>query len=309
MNYDVIIVGAGPAGLAGAIYTGRNRLKTLLISRDLGGQTVLAGEVANYPGIKTINGTELMNLMLQQAQLQKSVEVKIGTESSVIELTRSQDGFIVKTQGGEQFGAQVVLITAGKDPKTLNIPGEKEFKGRGVSYCATCDGPFFKNKTVAIVGGGNAATGAVYMLEKYAAKIYVLTLTDQLVGEAVRLEKIKQSDKIVIVANAHTTKIINDGSKVTGIEYRNGKTGDTAQIKVDGVFVEIGSVPNTKYFGGLVKLNQQGEIEVDKKNATKFPGLYAAGDITSVWGKQIVIAAGEGAKAAMAINEYLSNTK
>lgn len=309
MNYEVIIIGAGPAGLTAAIYTGRNRINTLILSKDLGGQTAVSGEIANYPGFELTNGVELSKLMLKQIQGIENVKVKIGTENSLVSLTRSQDGFVIKTQQGEIYSAQSVIITTGKDHKKLNVPGEKEFEGRGVSYCATCDAPFYKNKTVAVVGGGYAATEAIYMLSKYTTKIYVLTVNDKLNGEAVTLEKIQPSEKIVIVPFAHATRIINDNTKVIGIEYRDGKTGETTQIKVDGVFIEIGSVPNTKYFGGIVSLNQWGEIDIDKKNSTKIPGLYAAGDVTSIWGKQIVIAAGEGAKAAMAVNEYLSKLK
>lgn len=309
MIYDTIIVGAGPAGLTAAVYTGRNRTKTLLISTNLGGQTAVSGEVANYPGFKMISGTELSQLMLNQVKLQESVDVKIGPEYTLAGLSRNKDTYCTTTLKGEKFYGQTVIITTGKDPKKLNIPGEKEFEGRGVSFCATCDAPFFKEKTVVVVGGGYSATEAAYMLDKYATKIFVLMIGDKLNGEVVTLEKIKQSKKITMVPFAHTTKIINDGQKVSAIEYKNSKTGECAEIKIDGVFVEIGSVPNTKHFGNLVNLNQWNEIDIDKKNSTKMPGLFAAGDVTSVWGKQIVIAAGEGAKAAMAVGEYLSSHK
>ena len=309
MIYDSLIVGAGPAGLAAAIYTGRNRIKTLLISTNLGGQTAVSGEVANYPGFEMISGVELAQLMLKQATLQESVDAKIGPEFTLANLSREKEIYSITTQNGEKFYGQTVIITTGKDPRKLGVPGEKEFEGRGVSFCATCDAPFFKDKTVVIVGGGYSATEAAYMLDKYASKIFVLMIGGQLNGEVITLEKIKQSRKITLVPFAHTTKIINDGQKVSAIEYKNSKTGESAEIKTDGVFVEIGSLPNTKHFGNLVKLNEWNEIEIDKKNSTKMPGLFAAGDVTSVWGKQIVIAAGEGAKAAMAVGEYLSSHK
>ena len=309
MTYDVIIIGAGPAGLTAAIYTGRNRLKTLVLSKDLGGQAAVAGEVGNFPGIAKITGAELVRLMYEQATSLNFVEAKIGAGYSIVSLARGQDGYNITTQDGNKYGGQTVIITAGRDPKKLNIPGEKEFIGRGVSYCATCDAPFFKNRTVAVVGGGNSASKAADMLSRYATKIYVLTINEDLGGETVILEKIKSLDKITVVPFAHATQILNDKAKVTGIEYRDGKTGETQQVKVDGVLVEIGSVPNTQHFGGLVKLNQWNEIEIDNKNSSKMPGLFAAGDVTSILGKQIVIAAGEGAKAAMAVSEYLTTQK
>jgi len=309
MIYDVTIIGAGPAGLTAAIYCGRNRLRTLVLSSNLGGQTAISGEVANYPGYNSISGIELINKMHQQATGTSSADIKIGTDYEITRLDYKDKEFSITTKGGETYKSSTVIITAGKNPKRLNIPGEKEFEGRGVSYCATCDGPFFKNKTVAVIGGGYSATEAVEMLIRNNATVFVLSISEGLDGEKITLENVKNSDKVTIVPFAHTTQILNDKSKVTGVEYRDGKTGETKQIKVDGIFIEIGSQPNTTHFEGLVNLNQWKEIEVDNKNSTKIPGLFAAGDVTNVWGKQIVIAAGEGAKAAMAVGEYLARQK
>lgn len=309
MIYDVLIIGAGPAGLSAAIYTGRNRLKTLIVSKDLGGQTAVSGEIANYPGTRMTSGVELAQSMLDHALSEKSVKANIGPEYEISHFLKATDCFTVVTKGGARFQGQTVIITTGKNPKKLNVEGEKEYGGRGVSYCATCDSPFFNKKTVAVVGGGYSATEAIYMLKKYAKKIFALTIHEKITGEAVTLEKIKPGEQITIVPHAHTTKIIGDGNRVTAIEYRDSETGECQQIKVDGVFVEIGSVPNTKIFNNLIKLNRWNEIEVDRKNSTRIPGLFAAGDATNVWGKQIVIAAGEGAQAAMAVGEYLSSRK
>jgi len=309
MSYDVIIIGAGPAGLTASIYTGRNRLNTLVLSSDLGGQTSLSGEIANYPGIELVEGRKLAEMMHNHAKAQKSVETKIGPGNEVVRISKSTAGYIVETADKNRYETTTIVVSAGKKPKTLNIPGEAEFTGRGVSFCATCDAPFFKDKTVAVVGGGYSATEAVYMLTKYAKQIYVLTINDKLNGEVVTLEKISPQKSVTIVPYAHATKILSDSQKVAGIEYKDGKTEEVKTLKCDGVFVEIGSVPNTKAFGGIVKLNQWTEIEIDSKNATKMPGIFAAGDVTSVWGKQTVIAAGEGAKAAMAAGEYLAKNK
>lgn len=309
MIYDVLIIGAGPAGLSAAIYTGRNRLKTLIISKDLGGQTAVSGEIANYPGILMTSGVELSQDMLRHALNEKSVKANIGPQYEISHFLKATDYFTVLTKNGERFQGQTVIVTTGKNPKKLDVEGEKQYSGKGVSYCATCDAPFFNKKTVAVIGGGYSATEATYMLKKYAKKIFVLTIHEKLMGEAVTLEKIKPSAQITIVPHAHTTKIIGDNNKVTAIEYRDSETGECQQIKTDGVFVEIGSVPNTKIFGNLIKLNRWDEIEIDQKNSTRIPGLFAAGDATSIWGKQIVVAAGQGAQAAMAVGEYLSSRK
>lgn len=304
--YDVIIIGAGPAGLTAALYTGRNSLKTLILSKDLGGQTAISGEIGNFPGVPSTEGINLIATMQSQVNALKTVEMKISEEHVVNKLNRKEDIFTVHDSASTQYQSRTVIVTSGKTHRKLGVPGEAEFEGRGVNYCATCDGPLYRNKDVAIIGGGYSATEAAYMLDKYASKIYVLTINPQMKGERVTLDKISQSDKIEIIADAVTTEILHDDIRVTGVRYKNDKTGKTHDLPVQGVFVEIGSVPNTKQFGDLVKLNKYTEIEIDNKNMTSVPGLFAAGDVTSVWGKQSVIAAGEGAKAAMAVGEYLA---
>lgn len=306
MIYDTIIIGAGPAGLTAAIYAGRNRLKTLVLSRDIGGQTAISGEVENYPGVDKMQGIDLAEKMKDQAAGQETVELKIGLEYQVSGISQIPDGYHVSTGKGDSFIGKTLLLTAGKNPRRLNVPGEKEFEGRGVNYCATCDAPLYRDKVVAVIGGGYSATEAAEMLTKYAKLIYVLPLNEKLNGEAVTLEKINASPKIKIISYAQTTRIVSAGQRVTGVEYTDTKTGERGQISVEGVFVEIGSTPNSSPYGKLVKINKWGEIEINNKNMTSTPGIFAAGDITDIWGKQIIIAAGQGAQAAMAIGEYLS---
>jgi len=306
MIYDTVIIGAGPAGLTAAIYAGRNRLKTLVLGKDIGGQTSISGDVENYPGIEKTRGIDLAEKMRAQAQNLETVEVKAGEEYKVKSIERTNFDFAVTSENGERFEGKSVILTAGKDPKRLGVPGEKEFEGRGVNYCATCDAPLYRDKIVAIIGGGYSATEAAEMLSKYAKEIFVLSLNEKLNGEAITLEKIAAAGKIKIIPLAETTQIINDGQKVTGVAYKHTKTGESGQIAVEGVFVEIGSTPNTAPFGQTINLNQWGEVDIDRKNMTSVPGIFAAGDITSVWGKQIVIAAGQGAQAAMAVRDYLS---
>lgn len=306
MIYETIIVGAGPAGLTAAIYAGRNRLKTLVLSRDIGGQAAISGEVENYPGVDKTQGIDLAEKMKDQAAGHETVELKVGLEYQVSGISQTADGYQVSAGKGELFIGKTLLLTAGKNPKRLGVPGEKEFEGRGVNYCATCDAPLYRDKVVAVIGGGYSATEAAEMLTKYAKLVYVLSLNEKLNGEVVTLEKIDASPKTKIIANAQTTRIANDGQRVTGVEYTDSISGERGQISVEGVFVEIGSTPNSSPYGKLVKINQWGEIVIDNKNMTSTPGIFAAGDITDVWGKQIIIAAGQGAQAAMAIGEYLS---
>lgn len=300
--YDVIIIGAGPAGLTAALYTGRNLLKTLVLSKDLGGQTAISGEIQNYPGILETDGLTLSESFKKQTEKLPEVEIKIGEEVAKIEKIGS--AFKVKSSNHKVYQAKTIILAAGKHPKKLNVPGEKEFEGRGVSYCATCDAPLFKNKIVAVVGGGYSATEAAYMLAQYAKKIYILTINSKMRGEKITLEKINASKTIEILLNAKTLEILNDDQKVTGLKFKD-KSG-TKILEVEGVFVEIGYEPNTQNFSELVKLNQWKEVIINSKNETSTKGVFAAGDITNVFAKQTVVAAGEGAKAAMAVNEYLA---
>jgi alkyl hydroperoxide reductase subunit F len=305
--YDTIIIGAGPAGLTAALYTGRNSLNTLVLSKDLGGQTAISGEIGNFPGVPAIEGYKLIAMIKQQVDALPTVEINTGEDFAVKELNQKNKLFTITDTAGNEYQAKTVIVTSGKTHRKLGVPGEAEFEGRGVNYCATCDGPLYRNKIVAIIGGGYSATEAAYMLDKYASKIYVLTINPEMKGERVTLDKLAKSDKIEIIADAVTTEILHNDMRVTGVKYKNDTTGESKELSVQGVFVAIGSVPNTNQFGDLAKLNKYNEIEIDSKNMTSVPGLFAAGDVTTVWGKQSVIAAGEGAKAAMAVGEFLAS--
>lgn len=304
--HDAVIIGAGPAGLTAALYCGRNRLKTLVISEDLGGQTAVSGPLDNYPGAGSTTGLKLINIIKNQVALLPTIELQLG--QTITQIKSNSVGYTLSDQTNHSFQTRAIIIAAGKRPKKLGIPGEDQFAGHGVSYCATCDGPLFQDKTVAIIGGGYSASEAALILNQYTKHIYVLTHKPQLQGEAVTLEKIKESPKITLIGNTQTVEITGEQT-VTDLKYRDQLNGQTKSLAIEGIFVEIGSLPNTDYFKDQLSLNQWNEIIIDDKNRTNLTGVFAAGDVTSVFAKQTIVAAGEGAKAAMAVFEYLSNRK
>ncbi|HMQ01924.1 MAG TPA: FAD-dependent oxidoreductase [Candidatus Doudnabacteria bacterium] len=303
--YDVIIIGAGPAGMTSAIYTARKKLNTLVLSKDAGGQMVWSSDVENYTGFSMITGADL-TLKFQEhlASLKESLEVKLGVE--VISLERNITSFIVEDTSGNQYFAKTVIIASGKTPKHLGIPGESEFFGHGVATCATCDAPLYKGKRVAVIGGGNSAMDAVLALAKTAVQVYVVNINQLLTGEVVIKEKIEHLPNVKILNNTKAISILGEQT-VTGLEIEAfGKPKET--LVVDGVFVEVGYEPSHA-FDQLTDKNEQGEIKVDNNLMTNVPGLFAAGDINDAWGEQIIIAAGVGAKAAMAVSDYLNKLK
>jgi len=300
MVYDLIIIGGGPAGIAAGIYAVRKRLSTLLITKEWGGQITRANEVQNWPGIRSISG---LNLIRQMTEHLKSFEIEIKENKEVIDLDKKGDNFIVR-DNDEQYEARAVIIASGKMPRTLNIPGEEEFKGKGVSICATCDAPIFKNKEVAVVGGGNAGFAIAMDLIKYAKKIYILEFFEEMKGDPLTKEKLTQTGKVEFITNVAIKEI--KGTKfVESLVYEDRKTSEDKEIKVKGAFISVGMMAKAEFAAKLVELNKIGEIVIDKDNYTKTPGLFAAGDITDIKYEQVIIAAGEGAKAALAVTEYL----
>jgi len=301
-KYDVIIIGGGPAGLTAAIYCARRELKTLIIAKAVGGQAVLAAEIQNWPGEQAISGFELARKI--QAQAEKlSVEF---LSNEVLAITKAEVGFSVKTNT-ENFFAKSVILAFGLTPRDLGVPGEEKFKGRGVSYCATCDGPLFKQKTVAVVGAGNSALEAAEYLSKLAKKVYLINRSEKFSGEE---ETEKQAGKLKNLETLCGAEIkeIAGSSKVEKIIIANQSTGEIKELAVDGVFVEIGHAPQTGWLKGLVDLNERGEIVTDKSARTSIEGIFAAGDCTDVGYKQLIIAAGEGAKAALSAYKFVASS-
>lgn len=299
---DILIIGAGPAGQTAALYLARKKMKIAVISNDTAGQTAKAALVENYLGYEKISGMELTEKFTAHLT---STGVQIS-QTEVKSVSKIEGGFEVVTKG-EKMTSKAIIIAAGKTPRKLGVPGEEEFAGKGVSYCATCDGPLFKDKNVAVIGGGNSALDSACEMEKYAKKVYIVNVNAEIQGDAILKERFEKSDKGEIINNA-TTKEIFGEQFVKGLKYTDDK-GETKEIACDGVFIEIGWTPSTGFLGELVKLNQLKEIEVDKNGATSLEGIYAAGDVTDTPFKQIIIAAGNGATAALSAWKYVITHK
>ena len=298
--FDLMIVGGGPAGLAACVYAARKRLNTLLISIDVGGQVNTTMGINNYLGYQFIEGPELIGKFRNQMD-QFPIIQKIGYKVS--RLDQIDGGFEATCETGEKFQSTSVVFAAGKSPRKLNVPGEAVFLGRGVTYCATCDGPVFSGQRVAIVGGGNSALEAVLDMVKIAEHVDLVSLTP-LTGDAVLIDKLADAKNLTIFTENQTERIEGQAF-VEGLMVKDLNSGVVKRLKVTGIFVEIGLVPNSAVVGELVKLNKWGEVSISCSGETSVPGLYAAGDVTNVTEKQIVVAAGEGAKAALQVHRYL----
>jgi thioredoxin reductase (NADPH) len=299
-KYDVVIIGGGPAGLTAGLYTSRAGLKSLLIERGMfGGQIVNASQVDNYPGFpEGISGFELASLMHEQA-------VKYGLESAnttVIGLKSGVGCNVTTDEGDMEAGA--IIIAAGSEYRKLGIPGEKEFLGRGVSYCATCDGFLFRDMNIAVVGGGDTAVSDAIELSEHASMVYIIHRRDQLRASQVLQEKALSNPKIKPVWDTVALEILGD-SKVTGLSLRNVRNSEIIKLQVSGVFVAIGFEPNSKTFAGVVELDETGLIKTDATMATSAPGIFAAGDIRSNSPRQVAGAVGDGATAALAAFRYI----
>ncbi|MFA5355387.1 MAG: FAD-dependent oxidoreductase [Candidatus Paceibacterota bacterium] len=301
-TYDLIIIGGGPAGITAGIYSARQKLKTLLLTKSFGGQiTRKSVPIENYPGLGPISSTELIKRFEQDL---KNHPIEIET-ASVSRISKSGELFNIISKEGE-FSSKAVIIASGADPRPLEIPGEKEFIGKGVSYCVACDGPIFVGKDIAVAGGGNSAFEAALSLSNYANKVYIIERGDKVRADETNQKKVKENKKIELITGATLKKV--SGSKfVEEVSYEDNNTKKEVSIKVSGLFVEIGSQPATAFVKDLVEFNEKDEIVVDPKNCkTKTEGIWAAGDVNNLSFKQIVIAAGQGAIAAMDVSNYLS---
>ncbi len=295
-TYDIVIVGGGPAGLAAGLYAARRNLKTIILSETLGGQMALAHIIENYPGIEPISGIELAEKMKRQAE-------KFGCEfkiAKVVSLELKDEIKKVKTPEKE-YSAKIVIIATGSHYRRLKVEGEEKFIGKGVSYCSSCDGPLFKGKKVAVIGGSDAAVTSAIYLSEIASETYLIHRRDELRAEAANIEHLKKTP-VKIIWNSVVEKI--EGDKfVNKIIIKNVKTNEIKELEVDGVFIEIGEVPTTEIVKAAgVEVNEKNFIKVNEKLETNIPGVYAAGDVTGSLA-QIVVAAAEGAEAAT--NAYL----
>lgn len=303
-QYDVIVVGAGPGGMTAAMYASRANLSVLMLDRGIyGGNLNNTAAIENYTGFKSIKGPDLAKEMYDGAT-QFGAEYAYGTVKK-IELTGQLK--TVTTDMDEIFTAKAVIIATGSDQRHLNVPGEDEFSGRGVSYCAVCDGAFFKGKNLIVVGGGDAAVEEGEYLTQLAAKVTVLVRRDELRAEPIIQAEAMKNDKMEFVYNTSVTEIIGDDVKVTGVKTHNNKTGEEGQIDADGVFIYVGNVPMTKSFTNLDILDEQGWIKTDERMQTSIPGIYAIGDVRETPLRQVATAVGDGAIAGQQVFQYIKS--
>ena len=294
---DLIIIGAGPAGITAAVYAARKKLDILVITKDIGGQAAWSGDIENYTGYQFITGPELAGKFEEHM---RKFAISLKENEEVLEIKKNGNRVLVKTDKGT-YEARAAIIASGKRSRELNVPGEKEFKNRGLSYCATCDGPLFAGKDVAVIGGGNSALDAALQLVRIARRVYVINLTVALTGDPIMQEKLNRAANATVLNNARVTAILGD-KFVSAVKVK--KDNREESIAVEAVFVEIGLIPNSEFARDIEK-NPLGEIKINCYNQTSIPGIFAAGDVTDVPEKQIIIAAGEGSKAALSAFRYL----
>ncbi len=299
--YDIIIVGAGPAGLAAAVYCARKILKTLVVSKDVGGQAAWSSDVENYLGYEFITGVELVQKFREHIE---NFDLDLEEGVSISAIGTKKGHFFVRGEDGREFTGRALLIASGKEPRQLGVPGEAEFLRKGVTYCATCDAPLFGKKDVVVIGGGNSAMDAAIQLANIAKQVYVLVLKGTLDCDAVMEQQARKFKNVHFIMNAEATAVRGDVF-VNAISYRDTVTGEEHELPVEGVFIEAGQLPATGYLDDFVKKNIWDEVVIDANNHTSTEGVFAAGDVTSVSEKQIIVAAGEGAKAALVAYTWL----
>lgn len=298
--YDLIIIGAGPAGMTAGIYAARREMKTLIIGAEVGGQMVWASEIENYPGFSKISSFELIENMRQQT-VGAGAEMRID---EVKKIERKEDGNFVVYTSRDSFESQAVLIAMGLSPRRLAVPGEIEFNGKGVSYCANCDGPFFKNKIVTVVGGGNSALDAAEIMSKIASQVYLIHRNESFKAFETLVEEVNNRPNIKVLLNSEIKEILGDG-KVEKIRVFNVKDQSEEEIETDGVFIEVGRIASTDLVSELVERNDKNQIIANEKGETKTPGIFAAGDVTNCETKQITVAIGQATISTLNAYQYL----
>lgn len=303
MAENVVIIGSGPAGLTAAIYAARSNLSPLILTgQEIGGQIALTNEVENYPGFpEGITGPELIELMQQQAK-RFGARIEIDVVSQVDFKTHP---FKIKTQNDVEYEAQSVIVATGASPRRLNVPGEKELMGRGVSYCATCDGFFFRGKEIAVVGGGDSALQEGLFLTRFANKVNIIHRRDQLRGQPILQDRARESEKIQFVWNAVVKEIKGSGA-VEQLLIEDTTTGQQTSVPAQGIFVYIGHTPNTQLFKGQLEMDEEGYLKVDARLHASVPGVFAAGEVHDHVFRQAIVSAGYGSMAAMEAEKFLA---
>jgi alkyl hydroperoxide reductase subunit F len=300
---QLAIIGGGPAGISASIYAARKKMDFVLITKEVGGQVIKAGNIENYLGYAMVDGIIFVEKMMEHM---RRLEVDPILDE-VVDVERLSEGFEVRTASGQSFRTKTILFCTGAEHRRLNVPGEKEYTGRGISYCYTCDAPFFKDKKVAVVGGGNSGFEAAEQLLNYASTIYLLEISDQFRADEVLREKVLGNERVIPLLRHRVVSAEGDGVFLKGIVVEDLEKGKAYRLDVEGLFVEIGLEPNTKLAQKLgVLLTDKGEIIIDCNNRTSERGIYAAGDCTNIFAKQIITAAGDGAKALLSIYHDLT---
>jgi thioredoxin-disulfide reductase len=304
--YDVIVIGGSAAATAAGIYLARRKVNFKIVTQEWGGEVAVCGEIGNYPGFVKTNGVELSEKFLEHLR-SYGVEPELGVR--VLKIQKLSEGHF-RVEGEKDgspivYEAKSVIVATGSRPRELNVPGEKEFRGKGLSYCSVCDGPLFKDKVVVTIGGGDSANESGIMLNEIAKKVYVLTKNPDMKGDPSLIARLKSCKNVTIVPNANTTKILGD-KFVTGVEYEDLITKEKKTIQADGVFIHIGMIPNSNFLPEEVAKNPYGEIIIDKNCKTSIEGLFAAGDVTDTPFKQIGIAVGQGITAALSAVTYIN---
>ena len=296
--YETIIIGAGISGLTAAMYAARKKMKYEIISTDFGGQFMVSGEVLNYPGIVKTTGVEFSNIMEEQMKFNE-VSVTLDTIKTI---KKTETGFTV-VAGKKEYSTKTVLITTGSKPRKLGVPGEEELANKGITYCSICDGPLFKGKEVVIIGGGASALEAVDFMREIATKIYIVVRGDKFTGHEYLIERVKKNPKVTVLFNTETKTIVGD-KFVTGITY--SQDGKEQELKVGGVIIEIGRIPNTDFVADVVELDEHKHIKIDCQGNTNVEGIFSAGDCASGHEYQYVISAGQGCMALLKAARYLA---
>lgn len=305
-HYDAIILGAGPAGLTAGIYLSRAKLRTLIVNEGtIGGQMILTHEIANYPGVENISGYQLANIMKKQA---KSFGCDIKGNISIQDTDCSGEIKHVTLTDGSVYSSDVIILSPGGRSRTLGVPGEDGFRGKGISYCATCDGDFFTDKEIVVVGGGNSALEEAVSLTKYASRVTIIHQFDHFQAFEHAVEEASNHPKINLIMESAITAF-HGGEKLESVDIENLSTGEQYDFKTDGAFIFIGYLPNTEFLKGKVDLNQRGEIIVGNDMSTNITGVYAAGDSITKRFRQITTAVGDGTVAAMSASIYLNKLK
>jgi alkyl hydroperoxide reductase subunit F len=303
--HDLIIIGGGPAGVAAGVYAARKQLHSIFITPEWGGQSVVSTDIQNWIGTPSISGDELAKQLKKHLGMYADNYVDIIEGASVTEVKRGEDGFTITTDAGKPYAAKTILVCSGASRRKLTIPGAAQFDQKGLTYCASCDGPLFSGQDVAVIGGGNAGFETAAQLLAYTKSVTLLNRSDVFKADPVTVEKVLTNPKMTAIKNAETTEILGD-KFVTGLKYKDSVTGEEKELAITGIFVEIGIIPNTAFMGNFVELDQIKRIKVDgKTQQSSTPGIWAAGDCSDGLYHQNNIAAGDAVKALEDIYNHL----